>query len=112
MTDRSERRTRLSRRALRASVWMAGGAVFASPWVALGLSPRPVEPAKPAQPGQVVIVRKITRRVIVREAPKKRPVHYVYAGGSSSSGSSGGSAPSSGGSSAPPPMTHTGGSGG
>ncbi len=89
MTDPAPRRLRLSKRALRAWAWIAGGIAFFSPWTILGLSPKPATGAEPAkQPRQVVIIRKITRRVIVRQAPKTQPVRYVYTGGGSSSSSS------------------------
>jgi len=117
MTDTPRRRTRLSKRALRASAWVAGGVAFLSPWAVLSLSPRPAVGTQAAQPRQTIIVRRITRRVIVRQAPKDRPIHYVYADGGSSgtaTGTGGGSATGSGSGSvsSPPPTTHTGGSGG
>lgn len=97
------RSRRLSKRALRVWAWIIGTAAFASPWVALGLSPKPsTASASPASKRPVVIIRKITRRVIVRSSPKPAPVHYVYAGGSSSGGSV---------SLAASPTTTTGGSG-
>jgi len=90
---------RHSKRMLRVWAWVAGAVAFFSPWTVLGLSPRPPasEAAGPTQ-RRVIIVRKITRRVIIREAPKDRPVRYVYAPATSSvSGSA--------------PVTSTGGSG-
>ncbi len=91
---------RLSKRVLRTWAWVAGAAAFFSPWTVLGLSPKPAANAAEGKPRRpVVIVRKITRRVIIQAAPKTQPVRYVYA-------------PSSGGSSssAPAPTTSTGGS--
>jgi hypothetical protein len=109
MTEASKRR-RLSRGALRALAWVAGGATFASSFASLTVSPRPAT-ADPAQkPRRVIILKKITRRVIVRETPEQG-VRYVYVGGGSSGGSSSGS---SGGStvaaSAPASTTSSGGS--
>jgi hypothetical protein len=107
MTDAAPKRPRLSRRALRAWAWIAGGIAFFSPWTVLGLSPKPAAGAEVArQPRQLVIVRKITRRVIIQDAPKSQPVRYVYAAGTPGSSASGSSGSSSG-SSAP---TTTGGS--
>jgi hypothetical protein len=88
MTEPHARRSRLSKRALRVWAWVAGGLAFFSPWVALGLSPKPV--ARSVQTyGQrpVIIIRRITRRVVVQDAarPTAPQIRYV---GSSSSGAS------------------------
>lgn len=95
MTDGAPRQPRFSKRLLRAWAWIAGGVAFLSPWAILGLSPKPPVSAASAQlPRQVIIVRKITRRVVIQDAPKAAPVRYVYVnGGSSSSGGSTVSAP-------------------
>ncbi len=99
MTERRTKRRRLSKRALRALAWVAGGVAFFSPWTVLGAAPKPAagEAPKAKSPRQVVIVRKITRRVIVQDTAKVAPVRYV-------SSSSGGSAP------AAAPVTTTSGS--
>jgi hypothetical protein len=108
MTDAAPKRPRLSKRVLRAWAWIAGGIAFFSPWAVLGLSPKPATGAEVAKPPrQMVIVRKITRRVIIQDAPKSQPVRYVYAGGSSGSSVSGSSGSSGSTSSA---STSTGGS--
>lgn len=114
MTDAPARRRRLSRRALRALAWVAGGLAFASPFAALTASPRPAVAADAARPRRVIVVRKITRRVIVHPAPESPPVRYVYVGGGST-GSTPTSATSSSGApsaaAAPAPAsTSTGGS--
>lgn len=99
MTDRGPRRRRLPKRALRALAWITGGVAFFSPWTILGFSPKPAagESPKATPVRRVVIVRKVTRRVIVRDAAKVPPVRYV--------------SPSSGGAVAPaPPVTSTSGS--
>lgn len=105
MTERTAKPRRLSKRALRAWAWIAGALAFFTPWAVLGVSPRPTASAAPAkQARRVIIVRKITRRVIIQDAAKAQPTRYVYVGGGSSS--SGGSAPApvtSSGGSAPPP---------
>lgn len=109
MTEAARRR-RLSRGALRALAWIAGGAAFAAPFVSLTVSPKPATAAgsDEAQGRRVIVIRKITRRVIVRQAPDPT-VQYVYVGGGSSSGSS--SSASAGAAPAPAPATtSTGGS--
>jgi len=107
MTDTPARR-RFSRRALRALAWVTGGLAFTTPFVALSASPRvaTAEGAEGSRP--VIVVRKITRRVVVHAAPETPPVRYVYVDGSSS-GSSGASA-SSAAVAAPSAPTSTGGS--
>ncbi len=96
-TEPRERRSRLSKRALRVWAWIAGGLAFLSPWVALGLSPKPAAQTGTAPKArQVVIVRKITRRVIVQGGAKPAPIRHVTS--------------SSGGGSYSPPTTSTSGS--
>jgi hypothetical protein len=106
MTDgstKAAKRPRLSKRVLRAWAWIAGATAFFSAWAAIGLSPKPAVSAAGTVNRPVTIVRKITRRIVITNAPKPAPVHYVYVGGGSSS---------SGGVSAPAPApTTTGGSG-
>lgn len=107
MTERAPRR-RASKRELRTWAWIAGGLAFFAPWAALGGSPKP--PATPAAAGErpVLIVRTITRRVIIQDRPTQAPVRYVYAPstGTTSSAPSGNTAPPP----PPPPTTSTGGS--
>jgi len=96
-TEPRERRSRLSKRALRVWAWIAGGLAFLSPWVALGLSPKPAGPTATAPKArQVIIVRKITRRIIVQDAASPPPIRRVTS--------------SSGGGSYSPPTTSTSGS--
>ena len=118
MTEATRRR-RLSRGALRAIAWVAGGAAFAAPFAALTVSPKPAtaDPGSGRDARRVIVVRKITRRVVVQQPAEPAGVRYVYVGGgspsSSSSSSSSNSSSSSGGTAvaAPPPAsTSTGGS--
>lgn len=118
MTDKPAKRRRLPRMALRAIAWVAGGLAFLSPFVAPSASPKPATAGGARADGgrRVVIVRKITRRVIVQAQPSPS-IRYVYpnasSGSSSSSGPSSTSSSSGGGSvmaAAPPPTTTTGGS--
>ena len=99
MTDRPTRRPRLSRRALRALAWVAGGLAFASPFAALTVSPKPAAAESTKEPRQVILVRRITRRIVVHPAPEKPPVRYVYVGNGGTSSSTGASSSSSGASS-------------
>lgn len=110
MTEAAARRSRLSRGALRAIAWLAGGAAFAAPFASLTLSPKSATAQAESWRRRVIVVKKITRRVIVRAAPESPQVRYVYVGGASSGPSAspggGASAPAA----APPPATTTGGS--
>ncbi len=123
MTEKAERvgRRRASKRELRVWAWLAGGLAFFAPWAALGASPKPatnVAAGKAERP--VVIVKKITRRVVITDRPASAPVQYVTVpsspSGSSSSGSgtvaagSNGSSNGGGSTTNPPPTTSTGGS--
>lgn len=68
----------MSKRALRVTAWLTGGAAFAAPWGALALSPKPLEAAP--QPVQQVIIRRIIRHVYTQAPVSGQPkVKYVYA---------------------------------
>jgi hypothetical protein len=104
MTDRAGRR-RASKRELRLWAWVAGGLAFAAPWAALASAPKPAAAAVPAgERRPAVVVRTITRRVIVTHPRSDAPVRYVAAPPDGSS-SGGAAAPPP-----PPPATSTGGS--
>jgi len=108
MTEASPKRPRRSRRTLRAWAWAAGALAFLAPWAAFGVSPKPATASAEGapKPRRVIVVRKITRRVVVQDQPTNQPVQYVYIGGGasgSSSSSSGGGGPVS----APPPAPTT-----
>jgi hypothetical protein len=111
MTERSSRR-RASRRVLRAWAWVAGGLAFLTPWAALGASPKPpTTMAVGSERRPVVVVRKITRRVVIKDRPAEAPVQYVYAPAPpSSSTSTGTAAAPPAPPPPPPPTTSTGGS--
>ncbi|MGZ8600659.1 MAG: hypothetical protein ACXWXQ_02740 [Actinomycetota bacterium] len=112
MTDRAPRR-RASRRTLRGWAWLAGGLAFFAPLAALGASPTPAtDTAQGERERPVLVIRTITRRVIVREQPAQAPVQYVYAPSSSGPGtvaatSPGGTDPAPAPAPAPPPPTTT-----
>ena len=107
MTETTGRR-RWSRRTLRALAWVSGGLAFLSPFAGLTISPKPAtaEPTSGDAERPVIVVRRITKRVIVRPAPQQQPVQYVYVGGGSPGGSPGGGSAVA----APAPATSTGGS--
>ena len=92
------RQPRLSRKALRTWAWTAGAIAFFTPWAVLGGAPKPADASQPSSPRRVIVVRRITRRVVVHERAESAPVRYVYTGGGGSS------AP------APAPVSSTGGS--
>lgn len=108
MTD-GPRSRRLPRWALRSLAWVTGGLAFLSPFVGLTISPKPssADQDSSERVRRYILVRRITKRMIVRPTPERQAVRYVYVGGGSSGGSSG-----SGGSAvaAPAPTTTTGGS--
>jgi hypothetical protein len=109
MTDRP-RKTRASKRQLRATALIAGGVAFAAPFTALAVAPKSDTSgatASAAARRPVRVVRRVTRRiVIVHPATPKPSITYVAApSGSSSSSSSSSSAPASN-----PPASSTGGS--
>lgn len=123
MTEVAKRRRRLSKGALRAIAWIAGGAAFAAPFASLTVSPKPAsaQAAGAAKGRRVIVVREITRRVVVHPAPDTPAVQYVYVGSgpsSSSSSSNASTSPANNGSSntstaaapPPPPASSTGGS--
>jgi hypothetical protein len=91
MTDVPRRKARWSRGRLRTLAWATGIATFLAGVGALGASPMP-ETAQPPRdrkvPRQRVIVRRITRRVVVVEPATSAPVTYVQAPSVSSSSSS------------------------
>ncbi len=76
MTDRPSRR-RASRLELRAWAWIAGGVAFFAPWAALGASPKPAVAASTVEEPRVIVVRTITRRVVITHQPAEVPVRYV-----------------------------------
>ena len=101
MTDRVPRR-RASQRELRAWAWVAGGLAFFAPWAGLGVSPKPaVSAADGRDERPVIVIRRITRQVVVRHRASAAPVQYVSTTGSS--GATVNAAP-------PAPTTNTGGS--
>ena len=107
MTERAARRTRWSRGRVRGLAWATGVATFLTGIGVLGASPMPEQSSDRAASSRTerprVIVRRITRRVVIVEPAERAPVIVVSAAtttssSSSSSGGGGGSAPA-------PPVT-------
>jgi hypothetical protein len=100
MTERAPRR-RASKRSLRAWAWITGGLAFLTPLGALAAAPAPpsdVAQGRPERP--VLVIRKITKRVVVHERPAEAPVTYVSAPSTSTSAPA---APAVAAPAAPPP---------
>ena len=84
------RKARWSRGRLRALAWTTGLATFLAGIGALGSTPMPERAQAPRDrwaPRQRVIVRRITRRVVVVEPAASAPITYVQAPSVSSSSS-------------------------
>lgn len=106
MTERATRRTRWSRGRVRGLAWATGVATFLAGIGVLGASPMPERSRDRANASRTewprVIVRRITRRVVIVEPAEPAPVSVVPAPTTTSSSSSS----SGGGASAPaPPVT-------
>lgn len=84
MTERPPRR-RASKRELRAWAWIAGALAFLAPLAALGVSPKP-----PASAGSgerpAVVIRQLTRRVVVLPPAAEAPARFVAASGAAPDG--------------------------
>lgn len=94
------RRPRASKRELRAWAWVAGALAFLAPAAVFGAAPKPPQDTAQATDRPDLVIRRITRRIVITRPAVSSPVRYV-AGGStsgSSSVSSGPAATSTGGS--------------
>ncbi|MGZ8629483.1 MAG: hypothetical protein ACXWZF_00745 [Actinomycetota bacterium] len=93
MTERAPRAKRWSRSRVRALAWTTGLATFLAGIGVLGAAPMPDQPARASGdrwvPRPRVIVRRITRRVVIVEPATPAPVTYVPAPVTVSTGSSG-----------------------
>lgn len=100
---RTSRPKRWGKGRVRALAWVTGAATFLAGLGALGVAPKPAASAAQGgrqAPRRQVIVRHITRRIVIVEPATSAPVTYVSAPTAqvgSSGGSSGAVAP------APPP---------
>jgi hypothetical protein len=95
----SEARRRLaSKGALRLTAWSSAAAALLASWAVLGALPKPVAPvAARADVPDVLVIRKVLRRVVVHAAAPVAPAPPTVTF-------------DPGGSSLPPPATSTGGS--
>lgn len=91
MTD-SVRRPHASKRELRAWAWVAGALAFLAPAAVFGAVPKPPQDAAQATNRPDLVIRKITRRIVITRPAASSAVRYV-AGGSTSGSSSVSSAP-------------------
>lgn len=91
MTEES-RRPRASKRELRAWAWVAGALAFLAPAAVLGAVPKPPRDETSARPRPTLVIRKITRRIVITRPSAPASVRYVPAS-SASSGSSSSSTP-------------------
>lgn len=107
MTDAAPapRRRRLPKHWVRAIAWVTGTATFVTGWGTLVASPRPSAAAPPRARTRrpVIIVRKITRRIVIKDP---RPVAPVVSAPTWSGPAQVAAPPAP----APPPPTTTGGS--
>jgi hypothetical protein len=87
------RRPRASKRELRAWAWVAGSLAFLAPTVVLGAAPKPPQDAARDVDHPRVVVRRITRRIVLSRPAAPAPVRYVSGGTASSGSSSAASAP-------------------
>jgi hypothetical protein len=86
------RRPRASKRELRAWAWVAGALAFLAPAAVFGATPKPRQDTAQATDRPDLVIRRITRRIVITRPAVSSPVRYV-AGGSTSGSSSVSSAP-------------------
>jgi hypothetical protein len=106
MTEAPRRpRRRASRAAIRFRAWVTGGLAFLAPFAALAGSPQAGSVAQAdGRDSAAIVVRRITRLVVVTDRPAEAPVRYVYAPAPSSA------SPGTSSASTSTPVTTTGGS--
>lgn len=91
MTEKAAR-PRASKRELRAWAWVAGALAFVAPAAVFGAVPKPPQDAPQASGRPNLVIRKITRRIVITRPAASSPVRYVT-GGSTSGTSSVSSSP-------------------
>ena len=91
MTDKKPR-PRASKRELRAWAWVAGALAFVAPAAVFGAVPKPPQDTPQASGRPNLVIRKITRRIVITRPAASTNVRYVT-GGSTSGSSSVSSAP-------------------
>ena len=111
--ERSPRRKeRWSKGRVRTLAWMTGGLTFLAGFGILGAAPKPSASAAPQKSArwkparQKVIVRHVTRRVVIVDPVASAPVYYApSSGGGTSTGSPSGSGTTAPAPAPPPPPT-------
>jgi len=86
------RRARASKPALRAWAWVGGALAFLAPAAVFGTAPKPAHDARQSTDPSDLVIRRITRRIVITRPAASSSVRYV-SGGSASGSSSAGSAP-------------------
>jgi hypothetical protein len=81
------RRPRASKRELRAWAWVAGALAFLAPAAVFGAVPKPPQDTAQATDRPDLVIRKITRRIVITRPAVSSPVRYVVGGSTSGSGS-------------------------
>jgi len=81
------RRPRASKRELRAWAWVAGALAFLAPAAVFGAVPKPPQDATRASDRPDLVIRKITRRIVITRPAVSSPVRYVTGGSTSGSSS-------------------------
>lgn len=80
--------SRASKRELRAWAWIAGGLAFLAPAAVLGAAPEPPRDAAPASGERPdILIRRVTRRIVITQPAAPAPARYVVSAGSASGGS-------------------------
>jgi hypothetical protein len=79
------RRPRASKRELRAWAWVAGALAFLAPAAVFGAVPKPPQDAARASARPDVVIRKITRRIVITRPAASSQVRYVTGGSTSGS---------------------------
>jgi hypothetical protein len=77
------RKRRMPKGAVRTFAWIGGAASFLSPFVVLGVAPKPAPAATgPTQsaPRRVLVVHHVIRKIIITEAPTSSGPQYVSSG--------------------------------
>ena len=80
------RRRRASKRELRAWAWVAGALAFVAPAAVFGAVPKPPQDnVAQATERPDIVIRRITRRIVITRPTAPAPVRYVSAGSTSGS---------------------------
>lgn len=80
------RRPRATKRELRAWAWVAGALAFLAPAAVFGAVPKPPQEAVRESDPPSLVIRKITRRIVITRPAASPSVRYVTGGSTSGSG--------------------------